>query len=195
MRHRGDAPPRRKEAKHHCLPAASRFCNGTEPIQPEDSHAFDGKRGRMPAEFFKAEVLLICRTDALKNQGNQKESAAGKSGDFCFSGAGVKGNAMPIVRGAGGETFGAGQGRQTLVWVQGRRALLRVEGGEPRPVGLLFTAALTGYYLPKMSHKNPGFTRQGHLKKQQNRKKGNHGFRKNAENSVKRKTENLQKTR
>jgi len=26
---------------------------------------------------------------------------------------------MPIVRGAGGETSGAGQGRQTLVWVQG----------------------------------------------------------------------------
>ena len=27
---------------------------------------------------------------------------------------------MPIVRGAGGETSGAGQGRQTLVWAQGR---------------------------------------------------------------------------
>ena len=100
---------------------------------------------------------------------------------------------MPIVRGAGGETSGAGQGWQTLVWVQGRRVLLRVEGGKPRPVGLLFTAALTGYYLPKMSHKNPGFTRQGRLKNQQNRKKENHGFRKTAENTVKRKAENLQK--
>ena len=39
--------------------------------------------------------------------------------DFCFTGAGVKGNAMPIVRGAGDETSGAGQGRQTLVWAQG----------------------------------------------------------------------------
>lgn len=78
---------------------------------------------------------------------------------------------MPIVRGAGGETSGAGQGWQTLVWVQGRRVLLRVEGGKPRPVGLLFTAALTGYYLPKMSHITPGFMRQEHLKKHQNRKK------------------------
>ena len=146
-------------------------------------------------KFFKAEGLLICRTDALKNRGNRKNPLRARAEDFCFSGAGVKGNAMPIVRGAGGETSGAGQGRQTLVWVQGRRALLRVEGGKPRPVGLLFTAALTGYYLPKMSHKNPGFTRQGHLKKQQNRKFGNHGFWKNAENSAQRKTDNLQKTR
>ena len=122
-------------------------------------------------KFFKAEGLLICRTDALKNRGNRKNPLRARAEDFCFSGAGVKGNAMPIVRGAGGETSGAGQGRQTLVWVQGRRALLRVEGGKPRPVGLLFTAALTGYYLPKMSHKNPGFTRQGQLKNQQNCKK------------------------
>jgi len=69
---------------HHCLPAASRFCNGTEPIQPEDNRAFDGKRGRMPAEIFKAKEMLICRTDALKNPGKQKESAAGKSGGFLF---------------------------------------------------------------------------------------------------------------
>jgi hypothetical protein len=34
--------------------------------------------------FFKAEGLLICRTDALKNPGKQKESAAGKSGGFLF---------------------------------------------------------------------------------------------------------------
>lgn len=71
-------------------------------------------------KFFKAEGLLICRTDALKNRGNRKNPLRARAEDFCFSGAGVKGNAMPIVRGAGGETSGAGQGRQTLVWAQGR---------------------------------------------------------------------------
>ena len=103
-----------------------------------------------------------------ENRGNRKNPLRARAEDFCFSGAGVKGNAMPIVRGAGGEASGAGQGRQTLVWVQGRRALLRVEGGKPRPIGLLFTAARIGYYLPKMEHKNPDFARQGHLRNQQN---------------------------
>lgn len=82
---------------HHCLPAASRFCNGTEPIQPEDNRAFDGKRGRMPAEIFKAKEMLICRTDALKNPGKQKESAAGKSGGFLlFRGRGQGGTQCPL---------------------------------------------------------------------------------------------------
>ena len=147
----------------------------------------------MPAVFPKRKDRPFAGRELWENRGNGKNPLRARAEDFCFSGAGVKGNAMPIVRGAGGETSGAGQGRQTLVWVQGRRALLRVEGGKPRPVGLLFTAALTGYYLPKMSHKNPGFTRQGQLKNQQNCKLGNHSFRKNAENSAKRKTESLQK--
>jgi len=72
---------------------------------------------------------------------------------------------VPLVRGAGGETSGAGQGRQTLVWVQGRSVLLQVEGGKPRPIGLLFTAARIGYYLPKMSHKNPRVREAGAFEK------------------------------
>ena len=143
--------------------------------------------------FSEAEEPPIRGTEALGKPGKRKESAAGKSGGFLFfRGRGQGGTQCPLSGVPGGETSGAGQGRQFLVWVQGRSVLLRVEGGKPRPVGLLFTAALTGYYLPKMSHKNPGFARQEHLKNQQNCKKENHGFRKNAENTVKRKTENLQ---
>ena len=141
--------------------------------------------------FSEVEGPPIRGTEALGKPGNGKNPLRARAEDFCFSGAGVKGNAMPIVRGAGGETSGAGQGRQTLVWVQGRSVLLRVEGGKPRPAGLLFTAARTGYYLPKMSHKNPGFARQEHLKNQQNCKKRKPWFqekrRKHSE------TNNLQK--
>ena len=103
-----------------------------------------------------------------ENLGNGKNPLRARAEDFCFPGQGSRRNAVPLVRGAGGETSGAGQGRQTLVWVQGGSVLLRVEGGKPRPIGLLFTAARIGYYLPKMEHKNPAFARQGHLRNQQN---------------------------
>ena len=176
-----------------CVPAASRSCNGAEPVQPEDSHAFDGKRGWMPADFFRSGRTAHSRDGSFGKTGETERIRCGQERRIpVFPGQGSRRNAVPLVRGAGGETSGAGQGRQTLVWVQGRSVLLQVEGGKPRPIGLLFTAARIGYYLPKMSHKNPGFARQEHLKNQQNCKKENHGFRKNAENTVKRKTESLQ---
>ena len=139
-----------------CVPAAIRLCNGAKPVQPEDSHAFDGKRGWMPADFFRS-----------GRTAHSRDGSFGKTGET--------------------ERIRCGQERSG-----DRSVLLRVEGGKPRPIGLLFTAARIGYYLPKMSHKNPGFARQEHLKNQQNCKKENHGFRKNAENTVKRKAENLQ---
>lgn len=107
-------------------------------------------------DFFKPAELLICKAVGLKNE-KQRRSAVGNGGDVLFFMAGVKRSAAPFVRGAGDEIPGAGQGRQVLVRVQGRNVLLRVEGGKPRPAGLLFTAARTGYSLPKMSHKNSGF--------------------------------------
>ena len=152
-----------------CVPAASRSCNGAEPVQPEDSHAFDGKRGWMPAVFFRSGRTAHSRDGSLGKTGKTERIRCGQERRISgFPGQGSRWNAVPLVRGAGGETSGAGQGRQTLVWVQGRRTLLRVEGGKPRPIGLLFTAARIGYYLPKMSHKNPAFARQGHLRNQQN---------------------------
>lgn len=127
--------------------------------------------------FSEAEGPPIRGTGALGKAGNGKNPLRARAEDFCFPGAEVKGNAMPLVRGAGGETSGAGQGLQTLVWVQGRSVLLRVEGGKPRPIGLLFTAARIGYYLPKMEHKKPAFARQGHLRNQQNCKNRKPWFR------------------
>ena len=70
--------------------------------------------------FFEAEGPPICGTEALGKPGNGKNPLRARAEDSCFPGAGVKGNAMPLVRGAGGETSGAAQGLQTLVWVQGR---------------------------------------------------------------------------
>ena len=175
-----------------CVPAASRSCNGAEPVQPEDSHAFDGKRGWMPADFFRSGRTAHSRDGSFGKTGGTERIRCGQERRISvFPGQGSRRNAVPLVRGAGGETSGAGQGRQPLVWVQGRSVLLRVEGGKPRPIGLLFTAARIGYYLPKMSHKNPGFARQEHLKNQQNCKKRKPWFqekrRKHSE------TNNLQK--
>ena len=65
-------------------------------------------------DFFKAEGMLICRTDALKNPGKQKESAAGKSGGFLFSrGRGQGGTQCP------------------LSGVPGVKLPARVKGGKP----------------------------------------------------------------
>ena len=152
-----------------CVSAASRSCNGAEPIQPEDSHAFDGKCGWMSADFFRSGRAAHSRDGSFGKTGETERIRCGQERRISvFPGQGSRRNAVPLVRGVGGETSGAGQGRQTLVWVQGRSVLLRVEGGKPRPIGLLFTAARIGYYLPKMEHKNPAFARQGHLRNQQN---------------------------
>ena len=121
FRHRGDALPRWEEAKRHCLPAASRFCNGTEPIQPEDSRAFDGKRGWMPTDFFRSGRTAHSRDGSFGKTGETERIRCGQERRISvFPGQGSRWNAVPLVRGAGGETSGAGQGRQLLVWVQGR---------------------------------------------------------------------------
>ena len=149
-----------------CVPAASRSCNGAEPVQPEDSHAFDGKRGWMPADFFRSGRTAHSRDGSFGKTGGTERIRCGQERRISvFPGQGSRRNAVPLVRGAGGETSGAGQGRQTLVWVQGRSVLLRVEGGKPRPIGLLFTAARIGCYLPKMSHKNPRVREAGAFEK------------------------------
>ena len=149
-----------------CVPAASRSCNGAEPVQPEDSHAFDGKRGWMPAVFFRSGRTAHSRDGSFGKTGETERIRCGQERRIpVFPGQGSRRNAVPLVRGAGGETSGAGQGRQTLVWVQGRSVLLQVEGGKPRPIGLLFTAARIGYYLPKMSHKNPRVREAGAFEK------------------------------
>ena len=104
-----------------CVPAASRSCNGAEPVQPEDSHAFDGKRGWMPADFFRSGRTAHSRDGSFGKTGGTERIRCGQERRISvFPGQGSRRNAVPLVRGAGGETSGAGQGRQTLVWVQGR---------------------------------------------------------------------------
>ena len=99
---------------HHCLPAASRFCNGTEPVQPEDSRAFDRERGRMPTEIFQGRSPAHLQDRRIEKLGETERIRCGQERRISvFPGQGSRGMQCP------------------LSGVPGVKLPARVKGGKP----------------------------------------------------------------
>lgn len=140
-----------------CVPAASRSCNGAEPVQPEDSHAFDGKRGWMPADFFRSGRTADSWNGSFGKTGERKESAAGKSGGFLFSrGRGQGGTQCPLSGVPGVKHPARVKGGRPLSGCRGEASCSGSRAESPAQQGCCLRQPVLGITCRKCLTKTPG---------------------------------------
>ena len=198
---------------HHCLPAASRFCNGTEPIQPEDNRAFDGERGWMPADFFRSGRTAHSRDGSFGKTGETERIRCGQERRISvFPGQGSRGMQCPLsgvpgvklpARVKDGKPLSGCRGAarpvdERLARTEAERRPTCPAPGRGRKAPPSWVAVYGSPYwvLPAENvSQKPRVHEAGAFEKTPEPQKRKSWFQENAENSVKRKTENLQKTR